>query len=323
MPIRGKLINALTTPTKKYFENTEVAGLFKIFGYDGYSKKFDPDKFKPIKVVIATDADADGDHITFLIFTLFLRYLPFVIEQGKLYVANPPLYGIQVGKEKKFFANNIDYIEYVQTTFCKENKITNLKGRAYTKKEITQILYKNRYYVEEMNKVAWTYSLDPYLLEFLLYNRKLDEKKLISLVNKTYKYTETKSVNGALVLKVLSNNQIQTVFFTQRLINDCAEVIKYIDKSEEYYLVNGTKMTIYGLMTLFKSFEPKNLSRYKGLGEMPGKDLATSTVLPNQGRILKQYTIDDVKKELKYFTELQSDKSAFIKGIEIRKEDIV
>ena len=53
---------------------------------------------------------------------------------------------------------------------------------------------------------------------------------------------------------------------------------------------------------------------------MPEKDLATSTVLPNQGRILKQYTIDDVQKELKYFTELQSDKSAFIKGIEIRKE---
>ena len=56
---------------------------------------------------------------------------------------------------------------------------------------------------------------------------------------------------------------------------------------------------------------------------MPEKDLATSTVLPNQGRILKQYTIDDVQKELKYFTELQSDKSAFIKRIEIRKEDIV
>ena len=318
-----KFSNALTTPKQKFFDNAEVSGLLNIFGYKGYSKKFDPEKFRPEKVVIATDADADGDHITFLLFTFFLRYLPFVIEQGKLYVANPPLFGVMIGKQKKFFANNIDYIEYVQSTFCKENKIFNLKKRPYTKKEITQILYKNRYYVEEMNKVAWTYSLDPYLLEFLLYNRKLDEKKLISLVNKTYKYTETKSVNGALVLKVLSNNQIQTVFFTQRLINDCAEVIKYIDKSEEYYLVNGTKMTIYGLMTLFKSFEPKNLSRYKGLGEMPGKDLATSTVLPNQGRILKQYTIDDVKKELKYFTELQSDKSAFIKGIEIRKEDIV
>ena len=115
-----KLSNALTTPTAKYFANEEVAGLFKIFGYDGYKKKFDPDKFKPEKVVIATDADADGDHITFLVFTMFLRYLPFVIEQGKLYIANPPLYGAQIGKQKKFFANNIDYIEFVQNTFCKE-----------------------------------------------------------------------------------------------------------------------------------------------------------------------------------------------------------
>lgn len=323
MPIRGKMLNALTTPTKKYFENAEVAGLFKIYGYDGYSKKFDPDKFKPSKIVISTDADADGDHITFLVFTMFLRYLPFVIEQGKLYVANPPLYGVTVGKEKKFFINNIDYTEYVQSIFCKENTIANLKNRNYTKKEITQILYKNRYYLEELNKAAWTYSLDPYFLEFLLYNRKLDQKKLVTLLKKTYKYCDTQLVNGTLVAKVLTNNQIQTVFFNQRLLNDCAEVIKLIDRSEEYYLVNGKKTTLYGLMSLFKSFEPKNLSRYKGLGEMPEDDLATSTVLPNQGRILKQYTIEDVKQELKYFTELQSDKSAFIKGIEIRKEDIV
>ena len=323
MPIRGKMLNALTTPTKKYFENAEVAGLFKIYGYDGYSKKFDPDKFKPSKIVISTDADADGDHITFLVFTMFLRYLPFVIEQGKLYVANPPLYGVTVGKEKKFFINNIDYTEYVQSIFCKENTIANLKNRNYTKKEITQILYKNRYYLEELNKAAWTYSLDPYFLEFLLYNRKLDQKKLVTLLKKTYKYCDTQLVNGTLVAKVLTNNQIQTVFFNQRLLNDCAEVIKLIDRSEEYYLVNGKKTTLYGLMSLFKSFEPKNLSRYKGLGEMPEDDLATSTVLPNQGRILKQYTIEDVKQELKYFTELQSDKSAFIKGIEIRNEDIV
>ena len=69
--------------------------------------------------------------------------------------------------------------------------------------------------------------------------------------------------------------------------------------------------------------ELHRLTTYVKTLEMPGEDLAASTVLPNQGRILKQYTIDDIKKELKYFTELQSDKSAFIKGIEIRKEDIV
>mgnify|MGYP000059765582 CR=1 FL=1 len=56
---------------------------------------------------------------------------------------------------------------------------------------------------------------------------------------------------------------------------------------------------------------------------MKGSDLGVSTVLPNMGRTLKQYTITDTKKELRYFTELQSDKSLFIKGIKIRKEDIV
>ena len=106
-----KFSNALTTPKQKFFDNAEVSGLLNIFGYKGYSKKFDPEKFRPEKVVIATDADADGDHITFLLFTFFLRYLPFVIEQGKLYVANPPLFGVMIGKQKKFFANNIDYID--------------------------------------------------------------------------------------------------------------------------------------------------------------------------------------------------------------------
>lgn len=48
-----------------------------------------------------------------------------------------------------------------------------------------------------------------------------------------------------------------------------------------------------------------------------------STIIPGQGRTLKQYTIQDAKKELKTITELQNDKSAFIKGIKIRKEDIV
>jgi DNA gyrase/topoisomerase IV subunit B len=59
-PLRGKIINVLTSPTKKVFENEEISGMFKIFGYSGYSKKFDPEKFRPSKVVIATDADADG-----------------------------------------------------------------------------------------------------------------------------------------------------------------------------------------------------------------------------------------------------------------------
>jgi len=56
---------------------------------------------------------------------------------------------------------------------------------------------------------------------------------------------------------------------------------------------------------------------------MPPKLLGESTILPGIGRTLKQYNIEDVKKELKYITSLQSDKGAFIQGIKVRREDIV
>ena len=323
-PIRGKIINAFTTPTKRYFENEEVAGLFKIFGYNGYSKTFDPDKFRPEKVVIATDADADGKHIECLLFGLFLRYLPFVIEQGKLYVANPPLYGIPLTKGKmKFFADNIEYIEYVQSTFCKENVITDLKGKTYTKKEITKILYNNMDYLKFMQQICNRYAIDPYLLEFILYNKNFDFKKFKSTIEKMFKFVTVTNENGIIMIRGLVNSAYQTIFCGDRLFNDCAPLIDMINRSEDYYKINGKKCSLYELMLLFNSFEPKNITRYKGLGEMPSKMLGISTVIPGMGRTLKQYTITDVKKELKLITELQNDKSAFTKGIKVRKEDII
>jgi DNA gyrase/topoisomerase IV subunit B len=323
-PIKGKIINAFTTPTKRYFENEEVAGIFKIFGYNGYSKKFDISKFKPSKVVIATDADADGKHIECLLFGLFLKYIPEVIEQGKLYVANPPLYGISLGKNKmKFFADNIEYIEYVQSIFCKENVITNLKNKSYNKKEITKILYNNIDYVSQINHVSSIYSIDPYLLEFILYNRELSYTKFKSVIENKNKFLKVTNENGTIMIRGLFNSAYQTIFYNQRLLNDCAEIINMINRSEDYYKMNGKTCTIYELMLAFNNFKPKNLTRYKGLGEMPPKMLGISTVIPGSGRILKQYTITDVKKELKLITELQNDKSAFTKGIKVRKEDII
>ena len=69
--------------------------------------------------------------------------------------------------------------------------------------------------------------------------------------------------------------------------------------------------------------ELHELTTHVKILEMPPELLGISTILPGQGRTLKQYTIQDAKKELKAITELQNDKSAFIKGIKIRKEDIV
>ena len=125
------------------------------------------------------------------------------------------------------------------------------------------------------------------------------------------------------MIRGLVNSSYQTVFCNNRLFDNCKIIIDLINRSENYYKINGIKSSIYDLMFLFNSFEPKNITRYKGLGEMPPKMLGQSTVIPGMGRTLKQYTITDVKKELKIITELQNDKSAFTKGIKVRKEDII
>ena len=321
-----KIINPFTTPTKRFFENEEVASIFKICGYTGYQKKFDPEQFKPDKIIIAADGDADGSHFICLVFGLFLRYLPFVIEQGKLYVASPPLYGISLGKNKmKFFANNIDYVEYVQSVFCKENIVANMKNKPYSKQEITNILYNNMDYMKYLTHISSTYAIDPGLLEFILYNMDLgiDSTKFKTAVEKQFRFVKVTKENGVTMIRGLVGSFYQTVFCNQRMFADCAKLIEMINNSDKFYIINGQQVTLYGLMSLFNEFEPKNLTRYKGLGEMPPDMLGQSTIIPGMGRTLKQYTIEDCKKELKYITELQNDKSVFTRGIKVRKEDII
>ena len=199
---------------------------------------------------------------------LFLRYLPFVIEQGKLYVANPPLYGVQIGKQTKFFADNLEYTEYVQQSFTKDNKVAHISGKEITKKELTKILYNNADYMRLINHVSGTYAIDPYLLEFLLVNKDLDFNKFKKAVQKQYRYLTIEDNNGTIVIRGLVGSAYQTIFFGQRLLNDCTEILDLIHKSEDHYVINGQVYSLYGLMNLYHSFEPKNITRFKGLGRV-------------------------------------------------------
>lgn len=192
--------------------------------------------------------------------------MPFAIEQGKVFKAVPPLYGVEISKDKyKFFTNNIEFIEYTQDLFCKQNTICSEKNKKYSKKEITQILYKNMYYVDELEKVSNTYSINPYLLETILYNKDLSFNKFKSTIEKIYRFIKVEKQNNTIMITGLVDSKFQTIFFNDRLLADCIEIINMINRSENYYIINGIKYSIYGLMKLFKSFEPKNITRYKGL----------------------------------------------------------
>lgn len=256
---------------------------------------------------------------------MFIRYFPFVITSGKLYRATPPLYGLSLGNGKmKYFIDNADYLDYVYDTFVKKYDVRTAKNKPISKKELNLILERNMDYFKEITRICNIHSLDPHLLETVLSNRNLlkDSSKFKRAIEKLYKFVTVGKMNGVTYINGLVNSKIQNLFCNDILFTDSSKLLKMIETSEVNYIINGQPATLYDLMRSFREFEP--LTRYKGLGEMPTKELATSTIMPGYGRVLKQYTIDDVAKQLKYVREVQSSKDVFVKNVgTIRKEDIV
>ena len=105
LPIRGKILNVEKASIDKVLANAEIKTMINAFGCgfsEGYGNDFDISKLRYNKIIIMTDADTDGAHIQVLLLTFFYRYMRPLIEDGRLFVALPPLFKIQSGK-------NIEY----------------------------------------------------------------------------------------------------------------------------------------------------------------------------------------------------------------------
>jgi DNA gyrase subunit B/topoisomerase-4 subunit B len=144
LPLRGKVMNTEGMTTGKVLENKELADLVTALGC-GVGKSFDQSRLRYGKVILLADADSDGHHIATLLLTFIFRHMPQLIAAGKVYLAQPPLYRIDIGKET-FWA-----LDEPQ----KEQILKNKTGRATP--EITRF----KGLGEMMPKVLWETTLNP------------------------------------------------------------------------------------------------------------------------------------------------------------------
>lgn len=107
LPLRGKVLNTETASLKKVMENKELGDLVTALGC-GIGKGFDVSRLRYDRVILLADADSDGHHITTLLLTFFYRHLPGLISDGRVYIAMPPLFRIDIGKARHWATDEVD-----------------------------------------------------------------------------------------------------------------------------------------------------------------------------------------------------------------------
>jgi DNA gyrase subunit B/topoisomerase-4 subunit B len=151
LPLRGKVLNTEGATLAKVLENREIADLVTALGC-GTGPDCDPTKLRYQRLVLLADADSDGHHITTLLLTFIFRHMRALIDAGRVFIAMPPLYRIDIGKETYWAADEADKVRILKN---------HSKGNA--KAEITRF----KGLGEMMPKVLWETTMNPKTRRFL------------------------------------------------------------------------------------------------------------------------------------------------------------
>ena len=171
LPLRGKVLNVESASASKVLANKELSDVVTALGC-GLGKTFDLGRLRYDRIIILADADSDGNHIATLLLTFFYRFLPRLVTHGKVFLAQPPLYRIDVGKETFWALDDAhrDAIVEARTNGRGAPEITRFKGLG-----------------EMMPKVLWETTLNPRtrrLLRVAVSDQPLTDRVIADLMGK-------------------------------------------------------------------------------------------------------------------------------------------
>ncbi|HOF82689.1 MAG TPA: DNA topoisomerase (ATP-hydrolyzing) subunit B [Candidatus Aminicenantes bacterium] len=332
LPLKGKILNVWKARQDKIFNNDEIGTMIAALGTTLGEEESSLEKLRYHKVIIMTDADVDGSHIRTLLMTFFYRHMKSLIEEGHLFIAQPPLYKIVRGKEVTYLKEERAYEKWIVKKISEEFKI-RVKGAKEIfegekfRKLFLRIMQK-RNYIQLLERKSYPFFLLERLihegvngLEFL--QDKKAVKRLQSLLQKEYdldvEMTHDEEydawelavkfgVNGMTVVCKVNWNLIDSAEYKAlfKIFQDLADFkapFEVLSNGECIVVENETKLLEY---LHEKGKKGVSIQRYKGLGEMAPEQLWSTTMNP-ENRALLRVSITDAVTADEVFTILMGD----------------
>ncbi len=337
LPLRGKVLNVEKAREDKMLANNEIRMMIMAIGTGLGGEGFDIGKLRYHRVIIMTDADVDGSHIRTLLLTFFYRKMPVLLEQGRIFIAQPPLYKIKRRKREEYIDSDAELTKILLELGLEDLAIEPAKGLPTTKQEHLPELLKCVSEIEHIVELLKRKGID--LAEFLQhrdpktkafpqyrvqigqngeseYHYVANEADLRTLREEREKtlgfQLDIFTGSGEPTEKSQNTFRWTEIYAAQSLSKQVALLEQRGFKPE--HLLEGTEPILnlvegeerktpvnglFGLLNAIRELGRKGLEiqRYKGLGEMNPEQLWETTMNPDKRKMLKVMLEDAVRAD--------------------------
>ena len=327
LPLRGKILNVEKARFDKMLVSEQIQILVSALGC-GIGEEFDGAKLRYGRVILMTDADVDGAHIRTLLLTFFYRQMPHLVQEGHLYIAQPPLYRVRRAKTEQYLRDDA-----AMEAFLLKNGASHLKVRADERELSSEevVIFSERVvrYASRLERLGRRYH--PIVLDhFLGMNRvpntieeaTVQAADLRSLLTQRAPELDVLDVvplegtDGHPVIRVrtMQNSEEQLTFFSMGAIQELEPLRRLREEVSAMVPLPvrvGDGPPRLGLLelredVLAQAQKGYEVQRYKGLGEMNPEQLWETTMDP-KNRVLHQVHVDEATEADRIFTILMGD----------------